>query len=255
MSSPKPRKIERGRWFRPSFWFLLLFVAGCCFFVKIGYDFWSGAIERVHRHDCSNNLKRIGYALHEYHDRYRSLPPVSIRDELGTPRHSWRTLVLPFLGHESIHAGYDFTEPWDGVNNRRLSRESPGFVDRMRPGVFHCWKDTDSDYENTSYLVVSGEGTPWPHGAPVKLSDIASPRETVLVVEVSKSDVRWSEPRDLSVAEMLQRIGGNHEGVVPVLMADGSVLSFTPEQIQTDAFGKLFHITEAQGQLEQFGRY
>ena len=63
-------------------------------------------------------------------------------------------------------------------------------------------------------------------GDPVRLPDIASPAETIVVVEVANSDVRWSEPRDLTVAEAIQLAGSNHVEGMNVLMVDGSVRFF-----------------------------
>src|SRR5262245_60216991 len=50
---------------------------------------------------CSNNLKQIGLALHNYHDKYGALPPAYTVDEDGKPLHSWRTLILPFMEQQA----------------------------------------------------------------------------------------------------------------------------------------------------------
>ena len=34
--------------------------------------------------------------------------------------HSWRVLLLPYLDRSDLYKAYDFTEPWDGPNNRKL---------------------------------------------------------------------------------------------------------------------------------------
>ncbi|MCL4193506.1 MAG: DUF1559 domain-containing protein, partial [Thermoguttaceae bacterium] len=43
----------------------------------------SGIPEAPRRSRCSNNLKHIGLALHNYHDQYGSFPPAYIADENG----------------------------------------------------------------------------------------------------------------------------------------------------------------------------
>ncbi|HZU36140.1 MAG TPA: DUF1559 domain-containing protein, partial [Gemmataceae bacterium] len=59
------------------------------------------AAARAH---CSNNLKQIALALHQYHDIYAAFPPgVSYRD--GTdpdPWMGWETRILPYLEHDAI---------------------------------------------------------------------------------------------------------------------------------------------------------
>ena len=55
------------------------------------------AREAARRMSCSNNLKQLGLALHNYHDVYGSFPPAIVRDSDGSPLYSGRVLLLPFL--------------------------------------------------------------------------------------------------------------------------------------------------------------
>ena len=58
---------------------------------------FGGAREAARRMQCSNHLKQIALALHNYHDEYKSFPPAYIADESGKRMHSWRVLILPFI--------------------------------------------------------------------------------------------------------------------------------------------------------------
>src|SRR5262245_2481223 len=49
---------------------------------------------------CGINLKQIGLALEQYRDTYRYFPPAYVADANGRPMHSWRVLILPYLGQE-----------------------------------------------------------------------------------------------------------------------------------------------------------
>jgi prepilin-type processing-associated H-X9-DG protein len=56
------------------------------------------------RIQCANNVRQIGFALHQYHDAHKVLPPgMSYRD--GTDPFlymSWHTRILPFLEQGSL---------------------------------------------------------------------------------------------------------------------------------------------------------
>ena len=50
-----------------------------------------------YRNACRNNLKQLALAMHMYHEQHGSFPPAYVADENGTPMHSWRVLLLPYL--------------------------------------------------------------------------------------------------------------------------------------------------------------
>ena len=86
------------------------------------------AREAARRTQCSNNLKQIALALHNYHDTYLCFPPAYIPDENGKPRQSWRALILPFMDQPQIHQMIDFNEPWDSPKNQAISNmRIPGY--------------------------------------------------------------------------------------------------------------------------------
>ncbi len=72
---------------------------------------------------CSNNLKAIGIGLHNYYDVYHSFPPAITYDSNGTPLHSWRVLIIPYLMQNGLYEEYHLDEPWNGSANRRLTDE------------------------------------------------------------------------------------------------------------------------------------
>ena len=76
------------------------------------------ARESSRRASCASNMKQIVLALLAYEADHGQFPPAYIADENGKPMHSWRVLILPYLAEKSIYDAYDFTEPWDGPNNR-----------------------------------------------------------------------------------------------------------------------------------------
>ena len=50
------------------------------------------------RAQTEENLKRISLALHQYHEEYNSFPPAYVLGDDNERWHSWRVLILPYLG-------------------------------------------------------------------------------------------------------------------------------------------------------------
>src|SRR5688572_32747678 len=50
-------------------------------------------------------------------------PPAYVADSNGTPMHSWRVLILPYIEANHIYDRYDQTQPWDSATNRQLRSE------------------------------------------------------------------------------------------------------------------------------------
>jgi len=191
---------------------------------------------------CPNNLKEIGLALHNYHDTYGAFPPAYVPDKNGRPMHSWRVLILPFMEYRVLYDLYDFGEPWDGPNNRKLMAEVPHY--------YVCPSRTASNAQSRSqpsYFAVVGPKTMWPEAESRRIKEIQGAdgtSQTLLVIEAHVPDVAWSEPRDLSFDEAMRllssqdssRLGGHliedffyerYSGRHAVL-ADGSVHFLRP---------------------------
>src|SRR5262245_2162129 len=178
------------------------------------------AREAARRSQCKNNLKQIGLALHNYADKCGSLPPAYIADETGKPMHSWRVLILPFLGEDAMFQEYDMSEPWDGPNNSRL-------LSRM-PAVYACPSDPIRG-TNTAYVGVFGEHCVFRGDKPVTLRDVVDGlSNTLMVREASRANIPWMKPVDVDVTAHPSMgdpdgFSSDHAGGVQFLMADGAV--------------------------------
>src|SRR5437879_1170291 len=56
--------------------------------------------EAANRASCSNNLKQIGLAFHNYHDTYSSFPP----DRIAMNWPTWAVVVLPFIEQGNVYS-------------------------------------------------------------------------------------------------------------------------------------------------------
>jgi prepilin-type processing-associated H-X9-DG protein len=189
-----------------------------------------GHRQAYRRTQCKNNLKQIGLALHNYHDKFGRLPPAYIADENGRPMHSWRVLLLPYLEQTPLYEKYRFDEPWDGPHNRKLA-------DTIL-AVYNCPSDEHGGTGTTmtNYVAIVGTGTMWPENGTTDLRKVSDGTSmTLLVVEVANSGIHWMEPRDLHVLQMAptinaksgQGISSRHIGGAQVLFADGHVRFIT----------------------------
>lgn len=168
-----------------------------------------------------NNLRRIVQAMREYEEVHGHLPPAYIADANGKPMHSWRVLLLQYMGpqEQALFKEYKMDEPWNGPNNTLLHA-------RM-PKVYGC----PGAYQNnncTSYVVVVGKETAFEGARPVKSSEIKDlASTTILVLDVGRTDIVWAAPRDLEFRKMPDLVGtgvlaSHHDKELHVGMADGT---------------------------------
>ena len=92
-------------------------------------------------------------AVANYHETYGCFPPAYVADGDGKPMHSWRVLILPYLGQQELYNAYDFAEPWNGPSNGKLAG---------RIGNIYLRSGLDSDQiHTTSFVAVVGPQTVW----------------------------------------------------------------------------------------------
>lgn len=191
-----------------------------------------------------------------YEARYHTFPPAYIADKNGRPMHSWRVLILPDLGENDLYKQYDFSEPWDGPNNRKLLA--------ARPRVYACPADKEVQSPRsteTSYVAVVGPHSAWLGSKPRKLSELSA-ATTILLVETTDAGIPWTEPRDLSVDSLRSGFSGasvvtassrhgdyngffysqRHSGGIHVACADGHTEYFPPGGLEPSLLSKCLQI-------------
>ena len=100
---------------------------------------------------CHSQVTRLLRALDAYQRDHGTLPPAYSVDAQGKPLHSWRVLLLPYLGAEAqaLYFQLKLDEPWDSPHNQPYSVRTPEF--------FLCPDDRPIAAGDTSYCVVTGD--------------------------------------------------------------------------------------------------
>jgi hypothetical protein len=197
----------------------------------------SAAREAARRMECSNNIRQIALAMHNYHDTYSCFPAAYIEDENGKPMHSWRVALLPFLGETDLFESYNFNEPWNSPTNMALSSRMP-----------ECLRCPSSSFDAapmTNYVVVIGDKTMFGPNRFCRLRDIRDgTANTIMIVETS-NPVHWMEPGNDLRFETLSRqinsgpqsISSNHPQTANVATADGAAHALSndlpPEMLES----------------------
>jgi prepilin-type processing-associated H-X9-DG protein len=227
------------------------------------------ARDSINRMLCNLNLFRIGSALNEFQSVRQHLPPAHTADAQGKPLHSWRTMILPFLYHQSFYYQLDLKKPWNDLRNKQLQT--------VNISEYACSAASrKQDPHFTNYIAITGPHTLWPDDRPGDLDHIPDgSAQTILAIEIGQSDIAWGEPRDLTLKEMEERLNaydpngafsphqcresGYFSDQVPavnVLFADGHVAFCTKDLLQkylqamvTPDGGERINIKEVDGIL------
>ena len=187
-----------------------------------------------------DNLVRIGVALQSYLDaKANRFPPAVVYGPDGKPWHSWRVLILPYLGQHDLYRSYDFNQPWDSPKNRKL-------LDRM-PDVYREPAYGEAKGSFAHYAAIVGKNTCFPSDRPIGPDDIGGrgineiidgTSNCIMVAPVEPGrKVPWTKPEDIVVGPDFPGLGKpggiataytlggkpGAVGVAPILYADGSV--------------------------------
>jgi len=105
------------------------------------------AREAARRVQCTNNLKQIGLAMHDYHDQQGTFPPGVKGCCWGT----WLLFVLPYIEQANLYnswnfAGNDRYDPTDQEAILGYSGAANTTVTSLRVATFYC----PSDQSNAS---------------------------------------------------------------------------------------------------------
>ncbi len=216
------------------------------------------------RTQSMNNMKQIGLALHNYHDRHRAFPQGTHPNEKlkVEKRLSWQAEILPYLEQAALHKQIDFDKAWDDKANTKWMKVRVGVF--QNPGMTEQQK---GKYGTTHYVGIAGVGKDAPtlkvtdkragvfgYNRVTRIRDIRDgTSNTMMVTEASKNFGPWGAGGTATIRALTKKpyingpdgIGGPYQGGCNVLMADGSV-RFVSEKIDPSVLEALSTIHGAE---------
>ena len=150
-------------------------------------------LERPRTTNCEERFAAIGEAFNAYQNEYSAFPPAYTTDEQGNRLHSWRTLILPYLGYGDLYSQIDLTKPWDHPLNEKLAEQIPE--------IYQCVSSELPPRMTKIVSVIDPEGV-MRGTIPIQRSQISDEIEsTIMLVEANTSNaVHWMSPNDLNSA-------------------------------------------------------
>ncbi|MBA2114331.1 DUF1559 family PulG-like putative transporter [Bremerella alba] len=112
------------------------------------------AREAARRMQCSNNLKQIGLALHNYHDTFGALPSLVINPADTSDNYSWgwSALILPFIEQGAL---YDQA----GIGSGNLLSTELSDTAEVVVDAYRCPSDTGKAVDDPSQRFLKRAGS------------------------------------------------------------------------------------------------
>jgi prepilin-type N-terminal cleavage/methylation domain-containing protein/prepilin-type processing-associated H-X9-DG protein len=140
------------------------------------------AREAARRMQCSNNLKQMGIAFHNYHDAHKVFPPSYVIQPGGGGVHgvpdpytldagpgwAWGTLLLPFLEQQTLHDRLNFSLPcWDSSQYPFVENRLEVYLCPSASGTESLMEVKDANgsvlatFGRSCYVANVGRDEPW----------------------------------------------------------------------------------------------
>jgi hypothetical protein len=151
-------------------------------------------------------LSQMVTALWIYEADHGALPPLCLRDKMGTPIQSWRALILPCLGSSELPKQLDLAQPWNSDFNRRLT-------DAVPPGnwVWFALERPATWPISTHILAYVGRGSIWDERTGLAKGRMSEHRGAILLVWIPESSLHPLQPGDITEKEVRERVEKGQE--------------------------------------------
>lgn len=107
---------------------------------------------------CSDHLKNIVLATHNYHDTYKTLPPGA----KGDIRITWAMIILPYIEQQALYSSYNINRDYyDNTVDSGFSKGNMDLLAHLRIPIYSCPTDGDikssfNNYKHHNYVVCAG---------------------------------------------------------------------------------------------------
>lgn len=255
---PSDRRVRLSVWIIVA----ICFLGGCAALLSLAGVVLEGR-EESRRGRCEYNLAQIYRATCEYSDSYGVYPPAFTTDSDGEKLHSWRVLLLPYLGEEELYARIRLDEPWNSEWNSQFWS--------LSPEVFCCASMPSRDGDGyraatpTERCAVScalGDDSVFPaDGASIAPESVVDGASNTIMYLERKSPVNWMNPGcELTTARILSEnvapygdrrdFGSWHGAGDLVLLCDGST-RFLSEKIDNSVLALLLSKDDSARESEE----
>jgi hypothetical protein len=232
----------------------------------------SGATARdiARRSTSVNQLKSLALALLNYESVHGALPPAAVIGPDGKPWHSWRVLILPFLGENDLHEQYDYSQSWDSPKNQAVANKMPSvFRDPAREGPPDGLTDyaaivgKDAIFQPNAVTMKSPDDFPecLTAGKRMSLAAITDGlSNTIMFATVDPArKIPWTKPEDILLDENFPGIGkpagigaihpvGN--GLASLVAFAQGMVATVPDTVGTETLRKF--LTRAGGEVVEY---
>ncbi len=121
--------------------------------------------EAAARMSCTNNLKQLGLAFHNYHDANNGLPSNIRPDAVSTVRVRWATYLLPYIEQDNLFRNVNLNQNWHlqpaAFGTRLKGFECPsapnGTVVDGAPDTVPAWTPIVANSDYSGFYGVSPE--------------------------------------------------------------------------------------------------
>ena len=144
------------------------------------------ACKRLGRHIAQGATTLEMLLILLYEREHGTLPPAWSVGADGKPLHSWRVLLLPYLGQEALYANIRLDEPWDSPHNRQFHGEAVPF--------YRCPSDPVAGPGETTYSVVVGPDMPFEAGEGKRLADFGPHSDDMILLVERAEPACWMDP-------------------------------------------------------------
>ncbi len=187
------------------------------------------AREAARRTQCSNNLKQIGLALHNYQSALRVFPPA----RMAWPYpYSAQALLLPYMEQTNLHKLVDFSVSFTDADSESWGNARAA---RTPLAVYQCPSDVaqlpGTDFGGTNYFANTGTGLV--QNGSIKAADAAADGVFWENSRVGFQDLRDGSSNTIALSESTFGAGGSEPTTKPnptsgyVLTLSGEASSFT----------------------------